>query len=119
MEQVGLEVCGGAVLERPKGSCHRHGAEPDLLLLGEVAKVQHHPFRNPEPSRAPGEGKGEVQLRGQHIGEVVQGERRLVGEDAFLLGPEPDRREVFMVAGREVDDAADAAADTKRSRTFW
>ena len=114
-EQVGLEVRGGAVLERPKRSCHGHGAEPDLLLLGEVAEVQHHPFRNPEPARAPGEGKREVQLRGQHIGEVVQGERRLVREDARLFRPEPDGGEVFVIARGEVDDAIDATPNTEHA----
>ena len=73
--------------------------------------MQHHTFRNPEPARAPGEGKREVQLRWQDVGEVVQGERRLIREDALLFRPEPDRREVFMVAGREVDDAVDATPD--------
>ena len=77
--------------------------------------MQHHTFRNPEPPRAPGEGKGEVQLRWQHIGEVVQGERRLVREDARLFRPEPDGGEVFMVARGEVDDAVDAAPNTKHA----
>jgi hypothetical protein len=108
-------VSCGAVPERPKRSGYGNGANPNPLPLLEVAKVQHHPFRNPEPPRPPNEGKCEVQLRGQEVGEVVQGERRLVGEDALLFRPEPDGGEVFMVARREVDDAVDAAPNTKHA----
>jgi hypothetical protein len=41
----------------------------------------------------------------------MEGERRLVREDARLLGPQPDAHELLMLAGREVHQAVDASTD--------
>lgn len=38
--------------------------------------------------------------RGQDVGEIMEGERGLVREDALVLGPQPDCREVDPRGGR-------------------
>jgi hypothetical protein len=52
-----------------------------------------------------------VHLGGEGVGEAEQGERRLVGEDAGALRPEPDRRQILMLARGEVDESLDPAPD--------
>ncbi len=94
-------MCCGAVPERSERSGYGNGTNPSSIVLFDVAEVKHDSIRQSQAARAPRGRKRKVQLRWQEVGEVVQRERRLVGEDAFLLGPEPDRREVFMVAGRK------------------
>ena len=45
----------------------------------------------------------------------MEGQRRLMGEDAELLGPEPGRDEVLMLARWEVNETVDASAHPERT----
>ena len=56
-----------------------------------------------------------MDLRGEGVREVVEGERGLVREDALLLRLEPDRREVFVLARRKVNQAIHAAANSEHA----
>lgn len=51
-----------------------------------------------------------VHLSWQVVRELVEHERGLVRKDAGLLRPEPDRREILVLARGEVDDSIDHAA---------
>jgi hypothetical protein len=46
--------------------------------------------------------------RWQYVREPVQEQRRLVGEHACSMRPEPYRCQILMVTGREVDEAIHA-----------
>jgi hypothetical protein len=58
---------------------------------------------------AAGEGQREMDLGGQNIRKPVQCERRLMGEHALRVSPQPCCDQLFLLAGWEVDEAVDPA----------
>jgi hypothetical protein len=66
--------------------------------------------RNAKAPLGPVLGERHVRLARQDVGELVEHERGLVREDAGLLRPEPERRQVLVLSGGEVDDAVDSTA---------
>lgn len=99
------ETIAGTVVESPERRRYGDGPEPRALRVGHVVMIEHDSFRHAESTRSPRARDGEVDLRGQDVGELVQRERRLMREHAGPARPEPYLDEVFMLARREVRDA--------------
>jgi hypothetical protein len=99
-----------AVGQRPPNGRHLDGSHPRPIDLGNVGVGEDHALGYPEPPLAPVGRHREVDLRGQHVREFMQGEGRLVGEDSSAVRPEPDRGQVLVLTWREVDEPVDAPA---------
>jgi len=80
--------------------------EPVAVTIVDVGVVEHQPFGNAQAPPSPRPGKGHVDLRREHIGEFMQRERRLVREDARVIGPEPEDHELLVLGRREVHEEA-------------
>ena len=74
--------------------------------------VEHDTLGHAQPPPPLTAREREVNLCRQDIGELVERERRVVREDADPIGPQPDRDEILVLSGGEVDEAIDAPADT-------
>ncbi len=73
-QQIGREVLGSTVLEGAPRSGSRYRPKPAPLILGDVAVMEDHPIGYVQPALAPSLGEREVNLRGQHIRQVVHSE---------------------------------------------
>ena len=100
----------------PKGAercCDANRRIPGEVTLAEVGEVKHQAGRHPEPPTPPARGHRHVDLSGKSVGEVVEREGRLMGEDPELAGPEPENDEVFVFADREVDEPVHASSHAR------
>lgn len=110
-KKVRREAVLGAVVKCACRAGRGHRSEPRTLRLGNVGVVDHDAVGHAEALPSPGERKGQMGSRRQRVRQVVKRQRRLVGEDALAFRPQPRRDEIFMLAGREVDEPIDSAAD--------
>jgi hypothetical protein len=60
---------------------------------------------------APRGRHGEVDARGEHVGQPVKQQRGLMRHDASLAAPEPRDDEVFVVGGGKVAKSVDSTVD--------
>ena len=77
--------------------------------------VEGDPEGSAQAPSSPRARERQVEVRGQHVGELEQGERGLVREHASSLGPEPDLDELLVLVRGEVDESVDPAPGTDKS----
>ena len=114
-QEIRIEVLSGAVGEGAASRDDRDGPDPGSLLFRDVHVMQDDTDRDPEAPLPPPKGEGEVDLRGQDVGEAVESEGGLMREDPRLFGPEPDDRQVLMLASGVVDQAVDPAPNSRHA----
>jgi hypothetical protein len=110
LHEVGGDVGLDAVAQGSQRRRHGHRPEARAIRIADVGEVEHEAQGNAEASPAPGRGQRQVDLSGKNVREIVERQRRFVGEHAGLIAPEPEYDEVLVVAGREVHEPIDAAA---------
>lgn len=108
---VGREAGRRAVGQRPADQGRGDGASPAPVLPGHVRVVEHDALLNPQPSLPPVGRYRQVHPCRKDVGQVVERQRGLVGEDAGLIGPEPDAHEIRVVRGGKVDEAVHPSSD--------
>jgi hypothetical protein len=59
-----------------------------------------------------------MNLSGQDIGEAVQGQSRLVRQNALRIGPQPCGNELLVLTGRKVHETVNPAANSNNASGF-
>ena len=89
-QKIRRKVLISTVLQRAERVGYGNGTDPPSLTFRDVAVMKDNAVRNSQPPPTPSTGQREVDLRGKHIRQIVEGERSLVGDDPLLLRPKPD-----------------------------
>ena len=83
------------------------------VTVAQVGEVKHDAGRNPEPPPPPVRGHRHVDRPGKGVGEIVERQGRLMGEDPELPSPEPGNDEVLVFADREVAEPVHASSHAR------
>ena len=85
------------------------------LALVDIPVVQDDAVGHPQSPPTPLVGEREVDLRRQHLRQIMQSECRLVGKNAFPLRPKPYDGQVLVVARGKMHEAVDASASSEHT----